>query len=218
MTSGVRYSVTLSFKPPSPPVTARGEFTEDEWNLLTRFQVLDEELRTARLLTHDPPWQLSVGFDSYGQVASHNLPERIEIRELLHLLRPLILDSEPTAFYRIVNLLARHFTDDQFRRIFTAWRARFSGKDTQTSYRIEVGGLLINSERSLKLWLNAYEYHRDQDKQAILASLKDSGPFELVETMFVDLLTRQAEAISLAASFVARIAEAVSRRSPGSAG
>ena len=88
-----------------------------------------EQLTTAELLRRDPPFSLDLASDGAGNVTSHNIPPRIEVRELIHLLRPFVLESEDTCFYKVFGILPKYFTPQRFRDHFRQWRESYSGKD-----------------------------------------------------------------------------------------
>jgi hypothetical protein len=56
---------------------------------------------------------------------------------------------------------------------------------------------LVNSSETLTLWLNAYEYHRDEDKRAAFESLHD-GILPVAEhsrAVFVGMMLDRARAV-----------------------
>jgi len=204
-----QFSVTLSNPSWSGPVNAKGAIPDDEWGRMLAFAEYAKELRTAALLNRNPRWSYGFTFNQEEGVKPTVLPPKIEVRELAMLLRPFILQNEDTYFYPILGLLSKYFAPPEFRRIFQAWRDRFSGRDGQELFKAEFGGIVLNSEEGLKLWLNAYEFHRDDDKRAVLDKIKNSEvPFEIAEGLFVEMLTCQAEAVLLAAAFIDKIAGA----------
>lgn len=209
------FSVTLNNPEWSGPITAKGTIPDDEWRRLVAFVEYARELRTSTLLNRSPRWSYGFAFNQEEGIKPSVLPPKIEVRELAMLLRPFILQTEGTFFYDIVGLLGKHFSPDAFRLWFKAWRARFSGRDGQALLRAEFGGVVLNSEEGLKLWLNAYEFHRDEDKRAVLEGIKDSGlPFEVAEGLFVEMLTCQAEAVLLAAAFIEKLVGESAEGSP----
>ncbi len=204
-----QYSVTLSNPSWPEPVNAKGAIPDDDWQRLRRFAEYANELRGVALLNRNPHWSYGFAFNQEEGVKAPELPPPIEVRELAMVLRPFILQDEGTYFYRMVNLLDKHFAPAEFRQFFKAWKDRFSGRDGQQLFRAEFGGIVLNSEDGLKLWLNAYQFHRDEDKRAILDQLKNSNlPFGIAEGLFIEMLTCQAEAVLLMANFINAVASA----------
>jgi hypothetical protein len=198
---GLRFSVTLNSTETPEGLRAQGEFSDSETSVLQRFRAYADDLATAALL--EPPlWTLSVVFGTGGAIEEHNLPPRIKVRELLHLIRPLILTSEATSFYTVLSIVRQQLPAEPYQRMFERWKRRFSGKEQKEVMRWEVGGRLVNSEATLLLWLNAFEYHRDEDKRAIVADLGKTMSFELLEGIFLGLIMDKCEAIALLAKFI----------------
>ena len=54
---------------------------------------------------------------------------------------------------------------------------------------------VINSDKTLKNWLNAYEYHTDQDKKEEIDFLTKMIPFHYLQTVFVMQMVDKANAI-----------------------
>lgn len=212
-----QFSVTLSNPRMSSPVVAKGAIPDQEWRRMLAFAQYSRDLRSAALLNRDPPWSYRFAFSEGEGVKAPNMPPPIEVRELAMLLRPFILQDETTYFYKIVNLFDKHFVPAEFREVFEAWRGRFSGRDGQELFRVEFRGIVLNSEEGLRLWLNAYQFHRDEDKRAILSQIEGSAvPFEVAEGLFVEMLTCQAEAVLLVGSFIERLDAVPSGKGTGS--
>ena len=188
-----------------------GAFTDDEWNLLSRFVEYAGELEDAVILKRNPAWSFGLQYKD-GKLTVDTLPPKSEIRELAHVLRPFILEEEPTFFYKIVRILRERVSHPRMDILYRAWSKRFSGKDSEEVVRISAGDTVINSEKTLKVWLNAYQYHRDEDKRALISELHQEVPLEVSEAVFVDLLLGKADAVLLATRFIRDIAAAPSAR------
>ena len=61
---------------------------------------------------------------------------------------------------------------------------------------------VLNSEQVFQLWLNAYEYHRDEDKQARMEELHALLPFEWLRAMFLSMMIDRALAVLNIAAFI----------------
>ncbi len=67
---------------------------------------------------------------------------------------------------------------------------------------MESNNYVMNSEKMLVTWLNAYEYHRDHDKQEILKNHSHIAPFEWSRGVFLNLLVEKTKAIQNLGVFV----------------
>jgi hypothetical protein len=135
------------------------------------------------------------------------LPPKAEIQALLHVMRPFVLQSEPTAFNKIVNMLKRRIPDDRVRASFDRQKAIFSGEEFQQQMKMTAftgpgTQAVLNSEATFQLWLNAYEYHRDEDKKAAMEELHALLPFEWLRAMFVSMMMDRALAVLNIANFI----------------
>ena len=68
--------------------------------------------------------------------------------------------------------------------------------------RISSDDVLLNSEKMLLDWLNAYEYHRDKDKKESIDKLHQMFPLEASKAVFLHLLSDKAQAIYNLTGFI----------------
>src|SRR5262245_6501524 len=87
----------------------RVAFDDAEWNQLTRFAEFAAEVAETPVLHHGRGVSLSmnVDFAKGEQSWAVTMPGKVEIQALLHVMRPFVLQDEPTAFNKIVKILAR---------------------------------------------------------------------------------------------------------------
>ena len=98
-------------------------------------------------------------------------------------MRPFMLKREPTFFPSVRNVLAKQLTQPAFQQYLGLQKVIFGGRRCQT-FQFVADGLMINSAETLDLWLNAYEYHRDDDKRAVIeTACDDFVPPELVRSV-----------------------------------
>jgi hypothetical protein len=72
----------------------------------------------------------------------------------------------------------------------------------ETLFQLRVGETLVNSERTLNDYLNAYEYHRDKGKKAIIDEIQKVLPSEAARSIFLMLLSSKAKGIITLAEIV----------------
>jgi hypothetical protein len=93
------------------------------------------------------------------------LPNIDDRSVLLHLMRPFVLQKESTFLPSICNILNKRIDDEIFREYINQKKNVFNiKKSTQPFYLTVNEDRMVNSDEMLQLWLNAYEYHRDEDK------------------------------------------------------
>jgi hypothetical protein len=61
--------------------------------------------------------------------------------------------------------------------------------------QISSNDVLLNSEETLQKWLNAFEYHRDEDKRQELDTLHWLWPTDISRALFLALLLDKADAV-----------------------
>lgn len=136
-----------------------------------------------------------------GQVSASLPPEEL-VAEFVHRLRPFVLDSEHTFFPRVRNVLHQRLQSSAVRSRLELWKTQFSGELTARTFQVTAGDSIINSDKTLRLWLNAFEYHRDEDKREAMASIYLIIPETACRFYFFDLLVSKAEAVLAMADFI----------------
>lgn len=178
-------------------------FDDSGWELLERFVENVERLETAEMIQQRRNVNLNISFDdAAGLTTSVSLPPDREIREFLHLLRPIILEKEPASFIRTVSLLGKRLEDAHCRAFLSRVRQRFNSRLAQDLVRFEWKDTVLNSEATLRLWLNAYEYHNDAEKRERLDELHRIFPLEASRALFLSLLIEKAQASQMVAVFI----------------
>jgi hypothetical protein len=197
------YKVTLTVGDAGETVLASGEFTDDESQLLEAFIEYAKDLLNTRLVQSGMPGSLKIhGDQKTGITVTTELPPWDDVIVFLHKFRPLGLQSEKTHFYRICNLLSKALSHPYFRSIIKEQRRVYSGKRMQSAFQIRSNDVLLNSEKVLFDWLNAYEYHREKEKREFIEGLHEMLPLEASKVIFLSLLTDKAEAIFNLATLV----------------
>jgi hypothetical protein len=172
-------------------------FTSEEWQRLLRFAQLADELRQTKLVAAPGALRWTQNVDNEGTVDFRVLeaPTPDEFRALLHLMRPFILSDEPTNFGRVRNILAKQLRDPDFQRYLEREAARFTGA-IAGRIRFISDGVVLNSDETLRKWLNAYEYHRDHEKAQELEALHDGFmPMEMTRMHMIELVLDKTRAV-----------------------
>jgi hypothetical protein len=163
-------------------------------------EVFEAYLADLDVLLEVPALSMSAEYqmrwDEEGISVKVEVPPRLEIATLLHCLRPFILSDEPASFSRVSGLVARICEHEVVRRFLGALRDRYTGRLLQEQIQVLSNDVLINSEKTLNLWLNSHGYHRDRDKAAELESLHKLLPLETSLFFFYSLLDERVHAVS----------------------
>lgn len=140
-----------------------------------------------------------------GHGITTRLPDMDAVRLLLHKLRPLILKDEPTSFVKMRKLVSERVGDESIRTLLKFYLELYDGRVSRSVVKIMVDGILLNSEEFLQTWLNAHEYHRDEDKQKEIAELDAAYPEEGSRAIWLSMLVDKCKAIRNLAGIIACI-------------
>ncbi|HVJ27407.1 MAG TPA: hypothetical protein VM493_07675 [Vicinamibacterales bacterium] len=162
---GRKVSLQLEFSN-GAKVALEAEFTPAESEALSRFALETDRLLQARVLREQSE---GVGvtrrYDSYDEEKGITAERR---NELLHRLRPFLLQRQPTYFYRVCEILDRRLQHESVHVYLEHQRAVFSGEAYRALLRgpaeRPAGTVVIDSEEISMKWLHGSEYHRDPDK------------------------------------------------------
>ena len=184
-------------------VTIRAKFEDEEWKCLGEFVRDAEELDSTPVVQGGFATSLKIVFaEGNGLTIEAKAPPIDAVRLFLHKLRPFILENEPASFYRVAAILDRRYEHEAIRAVVASHRRCFSTRQAQSLFTINLNGTIINSDETLMKWLNAHEYHRDQDKQKELVELNRAFPAEALKTILISLLVDKAQSIFALADFI----------------
>lgn len=180
-----------------------GTFEDQEWKALLDFVKYTNDLLSIEIVSQGGPGKLNINYtQESGLSYSVDLPKEDQILALLHRLRPFVLQNEVTNFNRVCNHLSRRFDDVPFKGFIKSIGDFYSGKKIQAIILLKSNDVLINSEEILLKWLNAHEYHRDNEKQKELETLHKILPLETSRAIFVMMLYDKVRAITILAHFI----------------
>ncbi len=177
-----------------------GRFLPQDWRLLQDYLRAVYELLETRYVKKGMPASLHVSWQrEAGLTITPTLPDWEEVMVFLHRFRPVGLQSEPVYFFKVVNLLGRKLAHPQIRSLLGGLREQFSG---YVGYTFHINDAVVTSEDVLHKWLNAYEYHRDRDKQEFIGDLHRSFPLDATKTMFLNMLHQKMIAVRNLAAII----------------
>ncbi len=190
--------------PNSDAVLISVSLTDASVALLKRFRDYAEDLRRCKWVADGCPVKLDFAYRAgHGVSASPELPPWDDIIVFLHTIRPLHLQSEPTFYRTVSNIVGRVIENDKLRVALSAAAATFGGGSFRSMMVLTSNGVVLNSEETLNNWLNAYEYHRDQDKKQAIDELHRMFPLDASKVYFLILLSERTKAILWLSSLVA---------------
>lgn len=192
----MKYKLTITVDGDDAAVHVEGVVTQEHEALFREYLTYAEELWRTAWVQRGCPLSLNISFDQQSPTEfTHQLPERAEVAEFLHALRPLILERERTHFNKVCGAVAQAVPHDRVRSMLRAYRAYFSGQHMRGTIRVRTNELEINTESTLKKWLNGYEYHRDLDKRRELEDAHQLMPLDASTVFFLSMLTEKVHAV-----------------------
>ena len=179
-----------------------GEIPDVDWNLLLDFLNEVGHLRRTRLVAEGAKVNYEFSWDrEKGQQHKATLPPENDVSAFLHRLRPFVLQRERYFLLKILNVLRRFLPDPQIRSVFDLETDRFFGRDA-SGFTITAGELALTSDDTVLKWLNAVEYHRDEDKQHELRAAAEAIPTESQRAIFLSAMIDKAKSILIVAGMV----------------
>jgi hypothetical protein len=198
-----KYALKLKEQGIGEEIDLAGEFSDKDWERLQDFEQYAEELMRTKFIQSQSAGSLRIESDPESGISFlPELPDWDLVESFLHKFRPILLESEDSSFYKIQSLLAKGISHENIRQFIRHQRDLFSGKIQQSGYKITSNEEVLNSEKVLTHWLNAYEYHRDKGKKTFIESLHQMFPLEASKVIFIRLLLDKAAAANKLAALI----------------
>jgi hypothetical protein len=180
------------------------EFDPDEINILEDYLLNTAKLLKVKMIADGMSGHVSFNFDkNNGLSFETHLPKEENVLAFLHQMRKFILQNEYSSYNKVTGLISRRFNNTAIREIIKKQRKVYDGTEFQESVVIKSNNTIINSEKTLFDWLNAFEYHSEQPKKKQLEKLHELLPLEVSRVAFLTLLSEKVRAIIHIAKFVA---------------
>jgi hypothetical protein len=183
------------------------EFSDDEVRHLRAFRTYVNDLLSVKLVKDGVACAVNVDYkEGLGTTVTSQLPPSEEIMAMLHRLRPLILNDEHASFNRVCGIIGARIDEPILRRALKRQRQIYDGRSMQKQIIVTATAdnseMVINSEKALFAWLNAYEYHRDEDKRKEIDRFHQLLPLDHSKAFFLMLITNKIRAIETLARLV----------------
>jgi hypothetical protein len=195
---------------PEEPNSATGEkrtfqrplFPPELKSKLVAFTEAANALNKTAFAANRDQISVSLHFSKDGRISNTgSLPPDDEIAAFLHLLRPIYLEKEALNYNTISNLVSAHLNDDTVTQCLREWKRNYDARASREVFEIAAAGKVLNSQEFLN-YLNALEYHRDQDRRKVIDEISGHYPLEAQKAIIVLLLAMRLQAIKKLTSFL----------------
>lgn len=203
-------------------------FDDNDLVLFTLFTENFNRLKTSRMIENDkiPVLEkISASSEQYLEIVFSDF-EYQDVYELLHLLRPFILDKEPASFKKIYSIFEKKAEKTPLTSVLESIKNQYDKGDYQPYFQLthieysfpddnEIKDLsdeeiidlmfeLESQESSINLfdnttllkWLNGMEYHQDKEKQKNVKQLDKALGKKTMRGVFICQLAGKIRAIS----------------------
>src|SRR6266700_1270315 len=182
------------------------EFSEDELACLQAYCTYVDDLSSVKLVQDGIPCSVNLDYkQDVGTTVTSQLPPDEEIMAMLHRLRPLILNDEHASFNRVCDILGARISESIVRQAIKSLRQIYDGRSMQKQIVVrsttDNSEIIINSETALFTWLNAYEYHRYQNKKEEIDRFHQLLQLAHSKAFFLMLITDKVRVLASVARF-----------------
>ncbi len=171
-------------------------FEDSDLTILQNFSNLLARVRVTTLLTRGMPAIGNINTNrSTGLTFTCSPYSDSELHELLHVLRPVILEKEPASFKKVSALINRRFKNKNLSNYLKVQRQLFEDGELAFYMQIRIEDKPLFHESLLHLWLNAEQYHTDPEKSSAWQQLKSSLEPENVRALVMNQLHGKVKAL-----------------------
>jgi hypothetical protein len=176
--------------------TLSGVFDEFDIDILRKFVKRMSRVRVCRLFTRGMPSISNISVTAESGMKLVCAPyENSELHELLHVLRPVILEKETSSFQAVSGLLRRRFKSRRFSDHLKPIRKMFKDGELGSYMQLYLGARPFFDKSTLDLWLNAEQYHTDEDKAEAWADFERSLTTENARALVMAQLHSKVKAL-----------------------
>ena len=145
--------------------TVVGEFTDEEVSTLKSYATYVEKLNTAQLLVRGISGISGIkAFGPEGMEISCPEYTDAELREVLLLLRPLILQREFASFQKVQSIIQKGFKNILVSNNMKMAMRRFEHGELSEYLQVSVAGHQLFDKSLVNTWLYSEQYHTDKEK------------------------------------------------------
>jgi len=202
------FTLTLIYEDPLEESTF--QLSEVDKSLLENFLQFARKIESSKIVKIGMPFSFNSNHKQ-GEEATviFTLPDWEYVESYIHRLRPIILQNEKTNFYKICNLLAHKIEIPRIRKAIKEEKMLFQGEGINGIMKVKLNDQIITSEDMLQKYLNAFEFHKDEDKRQEIKKLNEAMPLETMKVFIFWLLQEKGGAILRIAEFVRKIIDTI---------
>lgn len=142
------------------------EFSEEQIQILKTFCDDAWRLRTSAIYGEKAANKFTVNYNHKTGWSFTGDPIDQEAWDAgMHRLRPLLLSKEPASFLNVAALVDRKIKSVSVREQLKRIRKKFRGDLLPLQLSWNENGIRRSMDDMFYLWINAFEHHRDRDKQ-----------------------------------------------------
>lgn len=188
--------LNLSAEDGSQVAEIEGAFSEVDLAMLRQYSGHLDRVRETGLIVRGMPFITNMNWQA-GSMMKFICPPFTngELYELLHVLRPVILDSEIASFQRVMALLGRAFKDKAFSGHQKYVRRIFEDGELSMYMQLSVNNQKLLDDFLLRVWLNGTQYHTDQEKAEAWAKLEATLTAENARAIVISQLHSRVKAL-----------------------
>lgn len=163
---------------------------DTELRILERYVACCERLEDT-ILSCAKIEPIRMGLNEHeGIVFSVKTPRRKDVAHALHELRPLVLQGEPTQFENVKKVTSRRIPHSGVRKYLKFLQRYYDLRPAETdpvppqagfAFGIENCSFDTSTEGDLRKYLNAFEYHRDDEKAAAIRQTVGEPNMEVLQ-------------------------------------
>jgi len=180
-----------------------GTFSEGDLTLLRAYAAQMARVRSAGIIVRGMPFISNMEWKA-GTMIKFTCPPFTdgELYELLHVLRPLVLESEAASFQKVTALLGRRFQDKAYAGHQKYIRRLFEDGELSMYMQFSVGNQKLLDQFLLHVWLNGTQYHTDKEKADAWADVEKAVTPENARAIIISQLHSRVKALFMLLSEV----------------
>jgi hypothetical protein len=172
------------------------EFTAADMEILKQFTQMVSRVRDSTLLIRGMPAIGNIKWEAgLGMTLSCESYSNAELHELLHVLRPLILQKEAASFHKVSSLIGQRFSNKNVTEHLRLNRRVYDHGELSLYMQISLNDQKLFHSNTLETWLNGEQYHTDQEKAAAWRAFEDSLTEENTRALVISQLQSKVKAI-----------------------
>jgi hypothetical protein len=173
-----------------------GTFSDDDLKLLQMYRAHMARVLEAGLIVRGMPFITNMNWEA-GSKMKFTCPAFTngELYELLHVLRPVVLESEIASFHKVMALLGRTFKDKTFAGHQKYIRHLFDDGELSMYMQFSVNNQKLLDDFLLRVWLNGTQYHTDQEKAEAWSKLEAALTAENARAIVISQLHSRVKAL-----------------------